>query len=140
MNYVTAQILLNRNDLAQAASMVEKNLESVRTEHLAKREGGFLRLLGELQIMRNESENAINSLGEAIGILKEVGNPRQLWQAHASLGSGFDRFGRRDEARAQWARAAEVIHHTANRLSDRELRDGFLEAEPIRGILARAGR
>jgi Flp pilus assembly protein TadD len=88
---------------------------------------------------RNEFDRAISSINEAILILKEVGNPRQLWQAHASLGSAYNKLGRLSEAREQWGAAAEVIHKTANGLSDRELREGFLNAKPIRDILAKAG-
>jgi hypothetical protein len=72
-------------------------------------------------------------------ILKEVGNPRQLWQAYASLASAYDKLGRESEAREQWGAAAEVIRKTAGGLSDRELREGFLSAKPIRDILAKAG-
>ena len=87
---------------------------------------------------RNESDNAIRSLNEAILILKEVGNPRQLWQAHASLASAYDTFGRGGKAREQWGAAAEIIRGVANGLSDRELREGFLNANPIQEILASA--
>jgi Flp pilus assembly protein TadD len=87
---------------------------------------------------RKESDNAIRSLNEAILILKEVGNPRQLWQAHASLASAYDKLRRVSEAREQWGAAAEVIHKTANGLSGRNLREGFLKARPIRDILAKA--
>ena len=88
---------------------------------------------------RNESENAIASISEAVLILKEVGNPRQLWQAHASLASVYGKLGRGREAREQWGAAAEAIHKTANGLSAPELREGFLSAKPIREILANAG-
>jgi Flp pilus assembly protein TadD len=85
---------------------------------------------------RNESDNAIQSMSEAVLILREVGNPRQLWQAFASLASAYEKLGRESEAREQWGAAAEVIQKTANGLSDRELREGFLNANPIRDILA----
>ena len=88
---------------------------------------------------RNESDKAISSMGDAILILKEVGNPRQLWQAHASLASAYDKLKRLSEAREQCGTAAEVIRKTANGLSDRELREGFLNAKPIQEILANAG-
>jgi Flp pilus assembly protein TadD len=106
---------------------------------MKKIEGRFLRLLGEVQMKRNESENAIASISEAVLILKEVGNPRQLWQAHASLASVYSKLGRLSEARDRWGAASEIIHKTANGLSDRELREGFLSAKPIREILAKAG-
>jgi Flp pilus assembly protein TadD len=138
MNYLAAQILLQRNEIGQAEVLIGENLERARTQGMKKREGGFLRLLGKVQIRRNESENAIENFNEAAVILNEVGNPRQLWQAHASLASAHDKLGRVSEARNQWGVAAEVIRKTANGLSDRELREGFLRAEPIREILSKA--
>ncbi len=88
---------------------------------------------------RNESGTAIQSLREAIVILKEVGNPRLLWQAYASLGSIYDKLGRFSEAKEQWGIAADVIQKTANGLTDCELREGFLSAKPIRDILEKTG-
>ena len=138
MDYLAAQILLRRNDIDNAEAIIRTNLEKTQKEHRKKREGGFLRLLGEVQIRRNESDNAIENFNEAIVMLKEVGNPRQLRQAHASLASAHDKLGRVDEAQNQWGEAAEVIRKTAKGLSDRELREGFLKAEPIHKILSKA--
>ncbi len=138
MNYLLAQILLQSGDLGTAAIVIEENLEKVREVHSKKREGGFLRLLGELQIKRGESDSAISNLNEAIVILKEVGNPRQLWQTHASSAGALDDLGRAADAREQWGAAAETIQNTASGLSDRELREGFLNAEPVRNILSKA--
>jgi class 3 adenylate cyclase/tetratricopeptide (TPR) repeat protein len=138
MYYLAAQILMRQKELSQAEALIRKNLKRAREEHAKKREGGFLRLLGEVQFSHNEIDNAVNSLNEAIQVLKEVGNPRHLWQAHASLASGLAKHKRSSDAREHWGVAVEVIHNTANGLSDRELREGFLGAEPVREILSKA--
>jgi class 3 adenylate cyclase/tetratricopeptide (TPR) repeat protein len=138
MNYLTAQILLHRNDLGEAHALIRKNLKSVREQHAKKREGAFLGLLGRVQMRSGETDNAISSLNEGIQILKDVGNPRQLWLAHASLGAAFGKIGRTGEAREQWGAAASVIHNLATNLADAELKKGFLQAEPIRQILSKA--
>ena len=138
LNYLAAQILIHRNELGQSEALIHENLEKVRKDLMKKREGSFLRVLGEVQMKRNENENAITTINEAIQILGEVGNPRQLWQAHCSLASTLDRMGRHSEAQEQWGEASEVIQNTANGLSDRTIRDGFLNAEPIIQILAKA--
>jgi tetratricopeptide (TPR) repeat protein len=139
LDCLTSLILLQGDNIDEAEARIFKNLEISRREHTKKIEGRFLRLLGEVQMKRNESNAAISSVREAILILKEVGNPRQLWQAHASLAAAYDKLNRLSEAREQWGAAAEVIQKTANGLSDRELREGFLNAKPIRDILAKAG-
>ena len=138
MNYLTTQILIARNDLDQAEAVIQENLKMVRHELMKKREGSFLRVLGEVQAKRNESDPAITTLNESIQILKEVENPRQLWQAHASLGSIFSDLNRTSEAREQWGAASEIIQNTAEGLSDRDLREGFLNAKPIQEILSQA--
>jgi Flp pilus assembly protein TadD len=138
MHYLAAQILLAQGDLAQAESLIRQHLETVRRLHVKKREGGFLRLLGEVLMRRNHHEEAIHSLSEAIALLQDVGNPRQLWQAHASLASAYEQMGRLKEAKAQWSAAADLIHKLAQGLSDRELREGFLQATPIQAILSKA--
>ncbi len=94
--------------------------------------------MGEVRIRHNEFEKAIETFEEAIVILKEVGNPRQLWQAHASLAAAYSQLERFSEEQEQWGAAAEIILNTANDLSDRQLREGFLEAASIRKILAKA--
>ena len=139
LDFLASLILLQREKVDEAEARITKNLEISRREHTKKIEGRFLRLLGEVQMKRSESDNAIRSLSEAVLILKEVGNPRQLWQAHASLASAYGKLGRVSEAREQWGAAAEIIHKTANGLSDRNLQEGFLNAKPIREILASAG-
>jgi class 3 adenylate cyclase/tetratricopeptide (TPR) repeat protein len=138
LDCLTSLILLQRDNIDEAEARIIKNLEISRREHTKKIEGRFLRLLGEVQIKRNEFDPAISSMNEAILILKEVGNPRQLWEAHASLALAYEKLRRESEARQHCGTAAEVIRKTANGLSDRELREGFLSAKPIRDILAKA--
>jgi len=138
MNLLAAHILLHRNDVGASEVVIQRNLDSVRTQHMKKREGSFLRLLGEVQRRRKEHENAVTTLNEAIRILEEVENPRQLWQAHQSLASTLKEMKRSSQAREHWGRAAEVIQNSAKALSDRGLREGFLKSRPIREILSRA--
>jgi class 3 adenylate cyclase/tetratricopeptide (TPR) repeat protein len=138
MNYLAAQILVCQKELSQAETLIRKSLKRAREEHAKKREGGFLRLLGEVQFSHDEIDNAVHSLKEAIRVLEEVGNPRQLWQAYASLASGLAERKRTSDAREHWGAAAKIIQNTASGLSDRKLRAGFVEAKPIREILSKA--
>jgi tetratricopeptide (TPR) repeat protein len=136
MNYLAAQILLSRNDTAQADTIIQKNLKLAKDKLMKKRQGCFLRLAGELLLKRNDFENALDYLRESVHLLEEVGNPRQLWQAYTSLASAFHNAGRSGEARKNWGLAADLINKTADRLSDQELKSGFLNADPIKKILS----
>ncbi len=134
---LAATILLDRDDTAQAEGIVLRNLGTAQREHMKKYEGRFLRLLGEVQTKRGEFDQARASLSEAIRILGQVGNPRQLWQAHGSLASSYERMGRNSEAREQWGAAADIIRKVDSGLADRQLREGFLNAGRVREILAK---
>jgi ATP/maltotriose-dependent transcriptional regulator MalT len=137
MNYLAAQIFLQRGDLDRAERVARKGIETAQSRHTKKREGSFLRLRGEIQNQRNATKNAIVNLNKAIEILTEVGNPRQLWQAHASLAGVFKKLGKHREEREQWGLASEIILKVSRGLSDRRLRQGFLEAQSIREILSK---
>jgi len=140
MNYLAAQILLQRGDLNRAERLIQEGIKISQSRQTKKREGSFLRLFGEFLSNGNASENALTNLGKAIDILKNVDNPRQLWQTHASLASVFNKLGKHSEEHEQWGMAAEIISNTANGISDRQLKDGFLGAKPIRKILSKAER
>jgi hypothetical protein len=77
-------------------------------------------------------------LRAALELLEAVGNPKQIWTTRSHLARLYNEMKRHDLARQQWGAAAEVIQMTANGLSDSQLRHGFLEAGPVREILARA--
>jgi class 3 adenylate cyclase len=139
LNYLAAKILLQRNSIGQAETIILKNLEATHKNHMRKKEGGFLRLLGELQIIRNEFDNAITTLNKAIQILKEVGNRRLIWEAYSSLASAFNKLDRSSEATENWGLAAELINDVANGLTDLKLRSGFIGAQPIKEILFNSG-
>ncbi len=137
LDALAATILLDREDAAQAEVIVLRNLCTAKREHAKKFEGRFLRLLGEVQVRRGQFDQARISLGEAILLLGEVGNPRQLWQAHGSLASCYEKMGRSSEAREQWGAAADIIRKVDSGLADRQLREGFLNAHQVRKILAK---
>jgi tetratricopeptide (TPR) repeat protein len=135
MDSLIARILLDRGELDQAETIAHKNLKINQEARAAKYEGRYLELLGEISFLRKNTDSAIRNLKKSIQILKEVGNPRQICQAHASLASVLDKLDKHAEARDQWGEAAAVIQRQAGNLSEPKLRAGFLEAQPIRRIL-----
>jgi tetratricopeptide (TPR) repeat protein len=140
MHYLAAQILLDRNKLNEAEGAIELGLKEARKEHKRKREGCFLRLLGEIHAKRQEPESAIDCLNQAVSILAEVSNPRQLWQAHASLATVLSGLNRHNDAISEWQKAAKIVKKTAEGLRDKNLRDSFINAQPVQDILTNANQ
>jgi class 3 adenylate cyclase/tetratricopeptide (TPR) repeat protein len=136
MNFLAAEILLGWDRFTEAEEIILSGLVKARERGTKKREGCLLRLLGELQAGRGEMDAALENMNQGLTVLKEVGNVRQIWQAHASLAKAFQKLGRSSQAREQWGLAAKTIFKVANGISEAELRKGFLIAEPIRQILS----
>jgi len=137
MNYLAATLLLQRNDIDRAELFIRDNIKTTRENHMKKREGSFLRLLGEVQIRRNQLENAIVTLNKSIHILKEVGNPKLMWETYSTLAAACRKRGRVSEENESWGAAAEIITGVADGLSDYNLKSGFLNAKPVQQILSK---
>jgi class 3 adenylate cyclase/tetratricopeptide (TPR) repeat protein len=136
MEYLLAKIHLIKGEYDQAEKIIKTNLKRTRNNHSRKMEGGFLRLFGEIKFRKNHLEGAIETLHEAISILNEIGNPRNLWEAHAILASINQKAGNNTEAGANWNTAATIITKVSKGLSDKHIRQRFLNAQPVRAILS----
>lgn len=130
-----AQVLLRKNDIHGAGELISESLKRATNLGLKKREGCFLRLLGEVQTRKNDLEPATKNIHEAIRVLKDVGNPRKIWEAHAALAVAYDKLGRHADARKHLRVAAEAIEKQAMGLSDKNLRECFISATPVHAIL-----
>jgi tetratricopeptide (TPR) repeat protein len=138
MEYLLAKIHLIQGEYGPAEKLIVKNLKKTQRDHSKKMEGGFMKLLGEIKFRKNHLDGAIETLNESITILNEIGNPRNLWEAHAVLASINQKAWNNIEARAHWNAAATIVNKVSRGLSDKHLRGTFLNARPIRAILSNA--
>ncbi|MBT4643287.1 MAG: AAA family ATPase [Deltaproteobacteria bacterium] len=135
MKILEAQILIDQGDIDKAENIINSNLKLVQEQHMMKFEGRYLRLLGEAQVVQNENDAAFSNFNNAIELLKEVGNPRQLWLAHLSLANFHQKSGRADLAREQFMAANAVVQSTADGLKDKSLRQSFIETPQVQEII-----
>ncbi len=139
MNYLKAKILIKRNDLGEAETIIRHNLSKTSKNHMRKREGSFLRLLGEVQISRNQFDNAIETLNKAIHILADTGNRRLMWETYSTRADAFKKLGRLSDEKESWCAAGKIITEVADALSDNDLKSDFLNAKKTKGILLKDG-
>jgi hypothetical protein len=64
-------------------------------------------------------------------LVKEIGNPPQLWKTCQALGELYEKQGATDQVRSAYASALEVIDGVADRLEDQEIKQTFLTAKPV---------
>ena len=87
---------------------------------------------------RGAYDKAEDNLRSAQELLETVGNPKQIWITLSHLAQLYEKINRHDLAREHRQAAAKVVQKTADALSDHQLREGFLNALPVREILIRA--
>ena len=138
LDLVSAKLLAAQGDPESAERLTRENLQGAQRLYGKKRQGCCYHLLGEIRMGDGDQDNTLSSLREAVHVLAEVGNCRHLWEAQADLGRAYEKFGRFSEAGDLWGAAAATIQKVAGGLRDRGLREGFLNAHPVREILARA--
>ena len=92
------------------------------------------RLMGEIYITKKDFSKAEETLNEAMAIAKEVGNPPHLWKTYFALGKLKEAQGLKQEAKEKYREALKVTQRTAGVLTDKKIRDIFLNSDQITRI------
>jgi hypothetical protein len=74
-------------------------------------------------------------LQEAIAGAKELGLPRELWQAEMALGRVHLAREEHEQATAAFARAAAIVQKLAGEIHNDALRSHFLDSSQVRHVL-----
>ena len=121
-------------DPARALVLADECLElaeqSVSRKNIAKGR----RLRGQALLAMGRLDDAENELTMARAVASEVGNPPELWRAHAALGELREAQARPDEARGAYRDAWSVIEGVAAQLTDDALRETFLVSPQVQEI------
>jgi predicted ATPase/class 3 adenylate cyclase len=97
------------------------------------------RLQGNIYAAQGKFDEAQNELQQALKMAEQLGNPTQLWKTHQALGGLFFKQGKNDHASAKYLNTIKIVQGIAEKLTDPELKEGFLHSEPIREVFAQAG-
>jgi tetratricopeptide (TPR) repeat protein len=138
MKDLKGRILLRRGDFDGAEELSQQCLSAALKRGMKKYVGRAERLLGRTLTARGNRDQAEEHLRTALMKLKEVGNPKQIWLSHAALARLYEKMNRSDLEREQWQAARGVVESTADGLEDKGLRTTFINAEPVREIIAKA--
>ncbi len=132
------ELHLLRGDQKKALSFADECLELARRSESPKNEVKAHRLRGQVFAADGRLDDAMNELTRAIDIGREIGNAGQLWRSYAALGEMLANAGRRDEARAAYDHAMQLIDRIAGGLTDTKLRDTFLSSGAVVAVSAGA--
>lgn len=96
------------------------------------------RLQGNIYAAQGKLDEAQSELQQALKLAEQLGNPSQLWKTCQALGNLFFKQGNTDQASTEYLNALKIVQSIAEELTDPELKEGFLQSEPIREVFAQA--
>jgi hypothetical protein len=127
--------LLRGGDEISARKEVSRFAE--RAEANERERVPYLRSLAVLSEFEGDTKRAIEHLHEARALAKKIGVPGELWQIQSRIGHLHERRGEEVEAREAFSLAAQTLSELAQKIRDEDLREGFLSAPRVRGVLGR---
>ena len=96
------------------------------------------RLRGQILSAKGRFEEAEIELHRALSQAKELGNPTVLWNTHQALGNLLLKQDKREKARREFQAAVNVVQGIAEDLTDVELKEGYLQSEPVQRLVSLA--
>ncbi len=95
---------------------------------------------GAIFAAREKPEEAQEEFRKALKIAEDLGNPTQLWRTHQALGNLYAKMGKgkAGQAKTRYRAALKIVRDIAGGLTDPELKEGFLQSDPIREVFAQA--
>jgi tetratricopeptide (TPR) repeat protein len=138
----TQLTLWHQAEALARAGEIERAAEDIRG--YGERLGGSLRYQipyrraqAVLAQRRGEVAMAIEHLRAAAQLAEQIGLPGELWPIYSHLGALDHEQGDNQQARAAFARAAEIVQSLATAIEDAHLRATFLAAPQVRYVLER---
>ena len=127
------EALLRGGDERSAREEVSRFAE--RAEANERERIAYLRSLAVLSEFEGDTERAIEHLHEAHTLAQKIGLPGELWQIQSRLAELHERRGQEAEAQKAYSLAAQTLRELAQKIRDEDLREGFLSAPLVRGVL-----
>jgi len=117
-----ADLALARGDLAAAATLADRCLQSATRTQSRKYVVRGCRVRGQIALAERRWDDAERVLKEALGVARFIRNPTQLWRTHVDLGRLHAAQGRDDLAHADWTEARRVVEGRRDQASNPEIR------------------
>jgi tetratricopeptide (TPR) repeat protein len=129
-----AELWLARGEPGQAREFADQCLDLATRTNARKNLAKGWRLRGEIALARRELDDAEGALRQALAIAEAVGNPPQLWKAHAAWGRLHAARQRRDAAGRAYQAARAVLDRVQAGLQDPVLRASLAESPGVRQL------
>lgn len=126
-----SKIALNKKEYRKAFKYAHKALDIANETLNVRGKIKLNRLLGDIYIKINDINNANEKIKLALTEAIKIENPSQLWRTYYAFGRLKEVEGNWEEAEKQYLNAIHIIEKIKRDISDKEIRDNFMNYFPV---------
>jgi DNA-binding SARP family transcriptional activator len=130
------RLALIDGDLKAAWDATERSLDLARNTRSGKNIARSCLLRSQVLLAMGETDRARAAVRHALSVAQNLRAVGMTWTCHLALAELEQTDGQEHEARTHYLAAREIVERIAGRLTDPALRERFLDAAPVRTLLA----
>ena len=133
------ELAVAEGDHSAALESADKALEMAAAAGRRPDTTFALELKAWVFMLDDQPELAEKAASEGVDLAEELSYRPMVWRLKGTLAEALDALGRGEQAQAVREQATSLIHELAAGVSDKELRNTFLESAAVRSILSALG-
>ena len=129
-----SELSLIKGDYAKAMEFAEDTLAQGQNTAAKKYIAMGWKLKGEVLMAMEQVEEAAECFRKPRVLADQIGYPPLMWKTRFSLGLIYNQQGKYEAAKESLEKASAIIARMASNVSDIEVKQTFLNSEPIQAV------
>jgi tetratricopeptide (TPR) repeat protein len=129
-----SELSLLKGDYSRAVEFAEDTLVQGQNKSAKKYIAMGLKLKGDVFMAMEKIGEATECFEKAQDFADQMGYPPLMWKTRFALAQIYNQQGNYDAAKKSLAEASSIIERMASNVSDTEVKQTFLNSEPIQAV------
>jgi tetratricopeptide (TPR) repeat protein len=129
-----SELSLIKGDYAKAMEFAEDTLARGQNTAAKKYIAMGWKLKGEVLMAMEQVEEAAECFRKSRDLVDQMDYPPLMWKTRFSLGQIYNQQGKYEAAKESLEKASAIIARMASNVSDIEVKQTFLNSEPIQAV------
>jgi tetratricopeptide (TPR) repeat protein len=129
-----SELSLLKGDYVKAMEYAEDTLNQGQNTTAKKYIAMGWKLKGDVLITTEKNEEAAECFEKAQDFADQMGYPPLMWKTRFSLGQIYNQLDKYEAAKESLTKASAIIERMASNVSDTEVKETFLNSEPIQNV------
>jgi tetratricopeptide (TPR) repeat protein len=129
-----SELSLLKGDYSKAMEFAENTLVQGQSKSTKKYISMGWKLKGDVLMAKEKIGEAAECFEKARDLADQMGYPPLMWKTRFSLGQIYSQQGNYEAAKESLAKAGAIIQQMASNVSDTDVKETFLNSEPIQVV------